>query len=343
MLKAVCDSCGYSREFDQKNAGRKFKCPKCAASVVIPLQAHEATPEVPETAAPPPAQPAPLTSENKGSRKLVLWSVIAVVAIAGVVVALRQSSQDDFSRLEDIDITDVQAHRKFQDDEMDKLSNGDMPAGFRHLRGLYRRLGTDENVSLPEYKYYMARLYNRINSIPFFSNYYDSANRQMLLAAEYSNIYDSLYFYADELKNVCPYPYIPAAMIAESMYWELVRYRIDKEQIPAIFIRDQAKADERLNDLINNSLVYYDQDTTQNKVRSRVIIDYSYYQLEMSVDFERPHKNNNNLVRLSKLYDLWKIMEVYKAEEPVLITWNYDVIEREYLPVMRYASKALKN
>ena len=343
MVKAVCDSCGYSREFDQKNAGRKFKCPKCAASVVIPLQAHEAAPEVPETVAPPPAQPAPPTSENKGSRKLVLWFVIAVVAIAGVVVALMQSSQDDFSRLEDIDITDVQAHRKFQDEAFEELKNGDVPSGFRRVRGMYRRLGTDEIVNTPEYKYYMTRVYDMINYMPFFSTYYDSVNRRMLLADEYSNIYDSLYFFADELSKVSAYPFISASFIAESMYWEGERNRIDKENIPAVFIRDKARANERLNKLINNSLDYYEQDTSQNKSRSRVIIDYSYNQLVGNVNFERPRMNSSNLAMLSKLYDLWKIMEVYKAEEPVLITWNYDVIEREYLPVMRYASKALKN
>ena len=50
MVKAVCDSCGYSRDFDSTNAGRKFKCPKCATLVVIPAPPENAMLEFKESA-----------------------------------------------------------------------------------------------------------------------------------------------------------------------------------------------------------------------------------------------------------------------------------------------------
>ena len=35
MIAAKCVACGYSREFDDKHIGRRFKCPNCAATVSI--------------------------------------------------------------------------------------------------------------------------------------------------------------------------------------------------------------------------------------------------------------------------------------------------------------------
>lgn len=98
MIKAVCNSCGYSREFDLKNAGRRFKCPKCAADVVIATQAEEKRHHVTDTAAPLPVPAAPIVAHNTGARKLALWIIVAVGAFISAFLAYRQFSQDDFSK-----------------------------------------------------------------------------------------------------------------------------------------------------------------------------------------------------------------------------------------------------
>ena len=82
MITATCKSCGYSRDFEDKNIGRRFKCPKCAASVVIGA-AEDLEAEQSEEAAASGGGDAPipvdLKPQSSGSGKWGLWIMAAII------------------------------------------------------------------------------------------------------------------------------------------------------------------------------------------------------------------------------------------------------------------------
>jgi hypothetical protein len=247
------------------------------------------------------------------------------------------------SDLEKIDINNVEAHRAFQDSMLNKDSL--LSGKFLILKGLineYKSLNIKENASNSNYNYYLSRIYGKVDDFPLKGFWVDTINNKFLNETDYSNFYDSTFYYAERSLEVDKDNIRSMFVLSRMFYLERLRFEYNKSIMPVSYNRNSKKWGERINYITNNALRFQKIDTTKNRYLSRGICEVAlnFIDKQLGLNGYNFDVANNDLVNSFYLYgQLW---DYVKGHESVVMSFNKEFVQNKVYPNVLLARNYLK-
>ena len=248
------------------------------------------------------------------------------------------------SELEKIDIDDVEKHRAYQDTILSKTD--DLGLKFIALKKLiaeYKLLEGKIQNQNTNYYYYLSRLYGKCTEFPVKGFWMDTISNKINNEKDYSNYYDSSYYYAEKSLKITPTNIRSMYIFCFNFYFEEDNFKKFNKNLPFSYLRDKVLWSNRLNYLVSNALQFKYFDTTIDKYLSRGICEISlYFQFQDQIFENKVDFVNGDQVRINKLYSIGEHLDYVKNGKPVFIKFKDKFLNDEVYPSVSLARDEIK-
>ncbi len=246
------------------------------------------------------------------------------------------------SKLEKIDINNVEAHRNYQDSilrksntaELQYLDNRQLITDYLSLKGE----GLNNSVN---YNYYLARLYNYITELPN-GFWQDSITKKMKNIIVYNNVYDSTYYFVNKILTLDPNNLRAMNLLCITMLGEEARYSYDNS-FPTSMLRDTKSWNDRFNYILNNAIRFKDYDSSSEKSLARNIAEIAMYYVGKEITYtgsigrEKTYTGSydfleSNDTKTKQLYIYGDLYDFLKGKKYVFFKFNEKYINDSIYP-----------
>lgn len=216
-----------------------------------------------------------------------------------------------------LDINDVEAHRAYQDTILNRAAKNS--SGFQEtLKALiyeYNGIDVTDSNSEINLNYYKARLYDNVYKIPLLSEVIDTTNAnkwEMIDSITYINYKDSARLFAKKVLDKSPNNIRAFYLYSSGIYSEWINFINSKYKFPFIGTKSKKEFSEIIGYIEDNAFKFHDIDTTENKIISQQILEFSYFFVVSGIlnyNYKNvDYSNKYNLQLISKLKDFDNIL-----------------------------------